>query len=669
MKKYLLLSVFCLLTVSIFARETVNLNHSWKFTPGSEVQKNVFTTVNLPHTYNLDALSGKADYFRGLVNYEKDVEIPAEWKEKKVYIRFKGVNSIANVFINGKHAGEHRGGYTAFVYDISDMLKYGEKNTVWVRVTNALVLDILPLLGDFNMYGGIYRDVDFIITEKEHIALTDYASTGVYVKQLEVNKNLAKTETVVKVSGENNQRITVRVNYKDAEGKVVAKAETSTATKENELVTLNLPIELKKPRLWNGQKDPYLYTVEAEILKNGVVIDKVVEKTGFRYFNVDPNKGFFLNGEHLQLKGVCRHQDREGLGNALYPVHHEEDIALIREMGSNSIRLSHYPQDKYVHQLSDKYGLVLWAEIPLVGPGGYRDKGFVNQESFKENGKQQLIELIRQNFNHPSICFWGLFNELNQRGDDPYNYLVELNELAKKEDPSRITTSASNISGNINEVSEIVAWNLYFGWYGGEPSSLKGWAENTHKQYPNRAIGVSEYGAGASIYHQQEELKKPEAGSYWHPENWQTYFHEEHWKVINETPYLWGTFIWNMFDFGAAHRTEGEIPGKNDKGLVTFDRKDRKDAFYFYKANWNKETPFVHIAEKRIPTAKDKRSFKIYSNCNEVELFINGKSQGKRKGNYGTFTWENISLKDGKIIVEAIGDKLNKDAFEMNREK
>lgn len=636
------------------AREIVNINKSWRFIPGYETRKNVSTEVHLPHTWNQDALSGKEDYYRGLANYEKTINIPEKWKDKKVHIRFKGVNTVANVFVNGVHAGEHRGGYTAFVFDITDYLKFGEDNELWIRVNNAIQLDVMPLLGDFNMYGGIYRDVDIIVTEPEHIALNDYASSGVYITQKDVNKEKASIDTRVLLNGRKGENVLVSVMIKGHNDKTVISDSQQVTLNGDGLQPVTFSYSIQNPRLWNGFKDPYLYTVETELLREGETIDFVSERIGLRYYHVDPNEGFFLNGEHLQLRGVCRHQDRAEIGNALRPDNHKEDMDIIREMGANAIRLAHYPQDKYVYQLCDEYGFVVWAEIPFVGPGGYRDKGFVDQDSFKENGKHQLIELIRQNYNHPSICFWGMFNEVAERGDNPIEYIKELNALAHKEDPYRPTVAASNQGGDMNRVTDIIGWNQYFGWYGGEPSGIGTWADNTHKAYSDKPISVSEYGAGASIYHQEEELIKTVANSYWHPENWQTYFHEEHWKAIDQRPFLWGTFVWNMFDFGAAHRTEGEIKGKNDKGLVTFDRKVYKDSFYFYKANWNKEDPFVYIAERRLTERKKpSQTIKVYSNQPEVELIVNGKSYGKTKGDYGTFIWENIPMQQGQNTVTA----------------
>lgn len=668
MKKKLLLTFALFAGYMSSAKEVVNLNRSWKFTANWEVRHNVFTEINLPHNWNQDALAGVQNYYRGVGNYEKGIDVPSEWSGKVIYLRFKGVNSVANVFVNGVHQLEHRGGYTAFCVDISKSLKYGETNKIMVRANNAPTLDVMPLLGDFNMYGGIYRDVDILVAEPTHISVGDYGSSGVYVTQ-QTTKECAKFETKILIESQGGNAPDLTIELLDKDRNIVTSK--STAVKINEGHGLaNVNFEVKDPNLWNGTKSPYLYELLITLKQDGKVVDVARKKIGFRFFSVDPNEGFFLNGERVQLQGVCRHQDRAEIGNALSKIHHEDDMNIMREMGVNAIRLAHYPQDEYFYDLCDRYGFIIWAEIPFIGPGGYRDKGFVDQESFRNNGKQQLIELIRQNYNHPSICFWGLFNELKTEGDNPCQYLEELNALAHQEDPSRLTTSATNQNNReLNSISDVVAWNQYFGWYGGDPSSIGAWADATHKAYPDKAIGISEYGAGASILHQQEELVKPVANSYWHPENWQTYYHEEHWKEISKRPFLWGTFVWNMFDFGAAHRTEGEINGKNDKGLVTFDRHFKKDAFYFYKANWNREDKFVYIAERRVTERKNKiQKIKVYSNSQQsVELLVNGKSLGAKRGEYGTIIWEDVELCSGENTLEAVVKRENlKDVIVVN---
>lgn len=658
-----LLSLFLLTSESYADRHVVCLNENWSFRFSHQVNKGTARRVDLPHTWNAqDALSGKVDYKRGIGNYEKRIFIKPEYQGKRLFLRFEGVNTVASVFVNRKYAGEHRGGYGAFVIEITDKVDYGKENSVLVRVNNAEQLDIMPLVGDFNMYGGIYRDVNLIVTENVCISPLDYASSGVKLIQDSVSNEYAKVRNVIQLSNGRNadSKLDLSVVVKEGD-KTVKSFSSSVVVQAGKNITHEIPMEFNKPHLWNGMEDPFMYRVEVSIKENGKVLDTVSQNMGLRYYNVDSEKGFFLNGKHLQLKGVCRHQDRAEIGNALRKEHHDEDLAIMLDMGVNAVRLAHYPQDEYFYDLMDRHGLIVWAEIPFVGPGGYEDKGFVDSEMFKENGKQQLIEMIRQHYNHPSICFWGLFNELKEYGDNPIEYIKELNEIAHKEDPTRPTTSASNQGGAINHITDVIAWNRYDGWYGGNPGTLGAWLDDLKKKNPNIKVGISEYGAGASIYHQQEELKQPNPSGWWHPENWQTYYHIENWKIISSRKFVWGSFVWNMFDFGAAHRTEGDRPGINDKGLVTFDRKVRKDAFYFYKANWNKNEPVLYIAGKRCDRRiSNVQTIMAFTNQPEAELFVNGKSYGKVKADeYCIVKWENVILNkvNNDIKVETVKGK------------
>lgn len=647
---------------SLFAQRTnYLLDNGWMFRFSHQVEKNSPTAISIPHTWNAqDALSGKIDYKRGIGNYERKLFIRPEWKGKRLFVRFEGVNSVANVFVNGKHIGEHRGGYSAFIFEITDKVTYGTDNALLVRVNNAEQLDVMPLVGDFNMYGGIYRDVNLLVTEPTCISPLDYASPGVYLTQEKVTKEQADVNARVLLSNKGKAaNVKLKVCVKK-EGTVVWEENREVALAENGEKEVSLPFTLQRPRLWNGQKDPFMYQTEVSLWDGDKEIDKVVQPLGLRYYEVDPARGFILNGEHVALHGVCRHQDRPEIGNALRPQHHEEDMALMLEMGVNAARLAHYQQAEQMYDLTDEKGMVVWAEIPFVGPGGYADKGFVDLPALKENGRQQLKELIRQNYNHPSICMWGLFNELKEEGDNPIPYIKELNELAHKEDTTRPTTSASNQGGDMNFITDCIAWNRYDGWYGSQPHTLATFLDQTHKQHPEICIAISEYGAGASVYHQQDSLKQPVPTGYWHPENWQTYYHMENWKILNERPFVWGTFVWNMFDFGAAHRHEGDRPGINDKGLVSFDRKVKKDAFYFYKANWNKE-PMVYLAEKRVTERTTKpQTFMVFSNLPKVELLVNGESCGTvAPDSYAVAIWKDIPLQPGenRVVVRSVGQK------------
>ena len=651
--------LFMLYGMSMFAqRQDILLNNDWNFRFSHQVQKGTEVRVDLPHTWNAqDALSGKIDYKRGIGNYEKNLFIRPEWKGKRLFIRFEGVNNIADVFINRRHIGEHRGGYGAFIFEITGKVEYGKENSILVRVNNGEQLDIMPLVGDFNFYGGIYRDVHLLITDETCISPLDYASPGVRLIQDSVSHRYAKVRAIVDLSNGSSGNQEVELNVRLLDGQRVVKEGTKNVNLSgNEVMQQDLTFEIDQPHLWNGRQDPFLYQAEVTLFRNGQMVDRVTQPLGLRFYRIDPDKGFFLNGKHLPLQGVCRHQDRSEVGNALRPQHHEEDVALMLEMGVNAVRLAHYPQATYFYDLMDKNGIIVWAEIPFVGPGGYNDKGFVDLPAFRANGKEQLKELIRQHYNHPSICVWGLFNELTELGDNPVEYIKKLNVLAHQEDTTRPTTSASNQMGDLNFITDAIAWNRYDGWYGGTPADLGKWLDRMHKDHPEICIAISEYGAGASIYHQQDSLVKTVPTSWWHPENWQTYYHIENWKTISSRPYVWGSFVWNMFDFGAAHRTEGDRPGINDKGLVTFDRKVRKDAFYFYKANWNREEPMLYLTGKR-NTVRTQRLQTIIAFTNQAgaELFVNGKSYGKTTpDSYAILEWKNVELQPGENEIKVV---------------
>ena len=651
--------LFMLYGMSMFAqRQDILLNNDWNFRFSHQVQKGTEVRVDLPHTWNAqDALSGKIDYKRGIGNYEKNLFIRPEWKGKRLFIRFEGVNNIADVFINRRHIGEHRGGYGAFIFEITGKVEYGKENSILVRVNNGEQLDIMPLVGDFNFYGGIYRDVHLLITDETCISPLDYASPGVRLIQDSVSHRYAKVRAIVDLSNGSSGNQEVELNVRLLDGQRVVKEGTKNVNLSgNEVMQQELTFEIDQPHLWNGRQDPFLYQAEVTLFRNGQMVDRVTQQLGLRFYRIDPDKGFFLNRKHLPLQGVCRHQDRSEVGNALRPQHHEEDVALMLEMGVNAVRLAHYPQATYFYDLMDKNGIIVWAEIPFVGPGGYNDKGFVDLPAFRANGKEQLKELIRQHYNHPSICVWGLFNELTELGDNPVEYIKELNVLAHQEDTTRPTTSASNQMGDLNFITDAIAWNRYDGWYGGTPADLGKWLDRMHKDHPEICIAISEYGAGASIYHQQDSLVKTVPTSWWHPENWQTYYHIENWKTISSRPYVWGSFVWNMFDFGAAHRTEGDRPGINDKGLVTFDRKVRKDAFYFYKANWNREEPMLYLTGKR-NTVRTQRlqTITAFTNLSGAELFVNGKSYGKAiPDSYAILEWKNVELEPGENEIKVV---------------
>lgn len=659
----LLVALFTLLQFTVFSqnseqppRQIIDFNNEWICYPAYDVRRNApKEKLTLPHTFNArQVTAGKINYDREMMIYQKKTSFEA-YQGKRVFIKFEGVNNVAQVYINQQFVGEHKGGYTAFVFEITDLIKWKSENLVTVMASNAYRMDVLPLSGDFNIYGGIHRPVSLIITNENCITPLDYASPGVYISQKNVSHEKATVSVLTKLSLKTaTTKKEVRTGIYNRSGKLLQEQLYTVPTQSTDNAIQDFTIS--KPVLWQAKANPYLYTVKVELLEDGKPVDIITQPLGLRYFHVDSDKGFFLNGQYLDLYGFGKHEDIAGKGSAMSMQDHENDFNLILESGATALRLTHYPHADPVYNLSDKHGVVLWTEIPFVGPGGYTGPGYINHPALQEHARQVLTEMIRQHYNHPSVIFWGLYNELKLDYDDPTPFLKELNEMVKKEDPYRITTAASFLDkGAMNDVTDVIGWNKYYGWYGGKFSDIGVWADRTHTAQPGKAIAVTEYGAGASVYQFTETLKAPAADGRYHPEEWQTAFHEEHWAQLLQRPFVWGKYIWVFSDFGSSIRTEGYTTGINDKGLVTYDRAIKKDAFYFYKANWN-PAPMIHIAGKRNTqrTALTKE-VRVYTNMPEAELYINGKPAGKRKKDaLNRIVWDNLSFTSGKNVIRVV---------------
>lgn len=574
-------------------RTVVRLNDGWIFT-----KEGIAEEVAVPHTWNAeDGQDGGNDYYRGTCSYKKRLEAPIVPENGAVYLEFRGVNSTAQVYVNGELAGRHEGGYSTFRVDITDQLK--AENEIEVFADNAPNDEVYPQKADFTFYGGIYRDVYLIVVPEEHFGLENMGAPGLQVRS-EIQGDSARVRFCAEVSGPaESVRFTVA-----GVGSVVCPVQGKTANGE---------LEIPEVRLWNGRKDPYLYILTAELLKGGEVVDEISTRFGCREFGFDAEKGFILNGAPYPLHGVSRHQDRKCVGNTLTKEMHREDMELIAECGANSIRLAHYQHDQYFYDLCDEYGMIVWAEIPYITK--HMPKG-------NENTRQQLRELILQNSNHPSVICWGLSNEITVSGmsEDLLENHRELVRIAHELDPDRPAVMAHAFMLDVHDplltVADINSFNLYYGWYLGELKENDEWFDHFHKEFPERIIGLSEYGADASPRWQSE---KGERGDY--SEQYQCLYHEHLLRMLSERPYIWSSYVWNMFDFGADGREEGGEKGVNQKGLVTMDRKVRKDAFYLYKAYWSEE-PFVHICGKRrINRTEETTELKVYSNQRKLALY------------------------------------------------
>jgi beta-galactosidase len=641
-------------------RENIRLDSGWRFDqadPAGAEQVNFsdanWTNISVPHNWGWEQAQLGEKYLRGPGWYRRDLNPGRPQPGRRYFVRFEAASTVADVYLNGQFLGEHRGGFGAFCFEITKELSDTGTNLLAVRVSNAPQPDIAPLSGDFSVYGGLYRPVHLIETDEACFTPTDHGSSGVAWLQTSVSATQAVLDVNVEISNgtKSKQPRTLVASVLDAEGKTVAGTEQKIMLMPGLTEPFTLQVTVANPHLWNGRKDPYLYRAVVELRTADGVRDAVEQPLGLRFYRVDPDLGFFLNGQPYHLHGVNKHQDRPIEGWAVSEADLREDVKLISEIGATVVRCCHYQHSDYFYSLCDQAGILVWAEIPQVNE--------INPSpAFAETSRNQLLDLIRQNINHPSIFVWSLFNELWPKNPDPHRELMDLKIVANGEDPTRPTIAATSNEGlpQMNKIPDLLGWNVYPGWYSGWGSKDSFGALLDQRRNDSRHGGfcVSEYGAGANVTQHEQNPAQPKTDGQWHPEEWQALVHEEAWKQMKSRPFIWGTFVWCMFDFAVSTRHEGGTPGRNDKGLVTYDRQTRKDAFYFYKANWSDE-PVLHITDPRYTERTNAvTDVKIYANAGEVELFLNAASQGSRTndGN-AVFRWQNLQLKPGENIVEA----------------
>ena len=608
-------------------RSTLNFNSHWQFTkPGAAP-----VAVTLPHTWNAaDGTDGGNDYFRGTCTYTKEFAAPAHADDEEVWLEFEGAAMTAVVTLNDQELTRHAGGYSTFRANITELLR--DENELTVEVDNSKNDRVYPQKADFTFYGGIYRDVSLMVVSKNHFTLDYFGGPGI-----RITPTVQGADASVQVTTWHDGEGEVSVELLDAAGNTVATGKGPDIT-----------LTIFNAHLWNGVKDPYLYSCKARLVVNGTVEDETTTRFGVRSFKVDPKKGFFLNGKSYPLHGVSRHQDRKGLGNAITREMHDEDMALIKEIGANTIRLAHYQHDQYFYDLCDEVGMVVWAEIPYISE---------HMPNGRENTISQMKELIIQNYNHPCIACWGVSNEITISTKDKKDMLDnhrQLNDLCHEMDKTRLTTLACYaMCGPFNRsahITDMVSWNLYLGWY--VPGFILNdlWMGFFHLCFPNRPFGYSEYGAeGMPNLHSTH----PHRGD--HTEEYQAKYHEYMLRCFKRHPWMWATHVWNMFDFAADARDQGGEPGMNHKGLVTFDRKTKKDSFYLYKAWWSDEA-FVHICSKRfVERTGSTATVKVYSNQSTVALYVNGNKVGEQTGEH-VFTFK-VPL-NGELHIQAVaGDR------------
>jgi beta-galactosidase len=637
------------------ARTTSPLDAGWRFARGdvsrageAAFDDSAWQRVDLPHTYNgVDGEAGGA-YYRGPAWYRRTLTLPALATGHRLVLQFDGAALVAQVWVNGRMAGEHAGGYAAFRVDVTEYLKPGD-NLLAVRVDNATQPDVAPLGGDFTVFGGLYRGVQLIEVDALHFDLLDDGGPGVYVSTPEVSPARASVRVRARVSSPVDGA-TLRLRVLDPQGRTLQSVDRPLAAANDPLAVVEQAWSIERPRLWQGVKDPALHRLSAELLRGGEVVDRLELPFGIRHVAIDPGRGFLLNGERYALHGVnLFHSGRPGHGLAVGPEAIDEDARILADLGVTGLRLVHFQHPQRIYELADRLGWVLWTEIPL-------NSALHDTPAFEANLARQLRELIKQNFNHPAVAIWGLGNEVYQADATSAALLAKMHAVARQEDPQRPTSYAHCCAADddpLTRQTDVVGYNRYFGWYDHNVDELGPWADRVHALTPRRAIALSEYGAGASVLQQEDPPARPVPASPWHPEQYQALFHEAYWRQIRERGYLWGAFVWVGFDLASAGRHEGDRPGINDKGLATYDRATRKDAFHWYQANWRAE-PMVHITSRRFtPRPAGPADIKVYTNAARVMLAVNGVAWPAQTPVDHVATWRGVPLAPGRTRLEA----------------
>jgi beta-galactosidase len=657
---------------SMAARATADLANDWKFIKqdvDATAPATSWDAVTIPHTWNnLDAQKGvrgnpriPGGYFRGACWYERSLDVPAAWKGSRVFIRFEAASIVAQVYLNGESIGEHRGAFTAFCFELTPHLKFGQTNELRVRVDNSNQPDVPPLSGDFNMDGGIYRPVKLIVTDEVCVTPMDFASPGVFetIKSLDDQHASVEIKSLISNGETAEQSPEVETLVKNADGTVVAQHTQTATIAAGQTVASTEVLDIANPHRWNGRKDPYLYSVTVRVHRGNDIVDEVVQPLGLRTVAITQEQGFLLNGKPYPIHGVSRHQDRRDQGWALSAEDHRQDADMILEMGVTAVRNAHYPQSGTWHDLADRNGLLMWDEISLV-------RTINDTPAFTAGSQLEAREMILQLYNHPSIAFWGLFNELGNLPTPPPDVMLKgLKAEVKELDSSRVIVAATDhMNKSYNLIPDWTCYNIYPGWY----RPVTPGPDDTIAQF-SKEIGkrtaLSEYGAGGNPFqHEQGPVVwrgGKMANNPLHPEEYQSAVHEADYAQIAVNPNLWGSFIWTMFDFTSTQKNEGGTVGINDKGMVTQDRAVKKDVFYFYKANWSDE-PVLYITSRRFTQRTNATTdIKIYSNAGAVELSLNGKSQGRRDdGTNGVFVWKDVKLSPGQNQIDASAERNGK---------
>lgn len=674
MEKSLLFLLLFFSAMTAYGKDYIAIGNKWKFSSGTE--------VDIPHSWNaFDGQDGGGDYRRGDGWYRKSVLIPSSAKGKSVYLDIGAACMTTDVYIDGAHVGTHIGGYGRFVFDITKYVKPGKKSLFAIKVNNEDVI-APPRHADFTFSGGIQRDIRLIIANNLHIApvshipnnaylLTgdaDIASPGVKIRQYDVSEASAKIDVTTRVRNSNGKvaNATAEVSVYDRNGNKVTSAIQTASVNEHGDKDITSTLSINKPHLWNGVIDPYLYKVVVTLKENGKEVDSSIQPLGLRYFSVSKTDGFLLNGKSYPLRGFAYHDEHMDKARAITDADRLRDMEIIRNSGANYVRMAHYQHGDYEYDYCDSVGIIVWTEIPCID----FTSTTAQQDTFQHNAATQLYELIRQEYNHPSVCFFGICNEIrrNEPGADVPFIINALNNLAHEEDDTRLTTLAHD-KADISQIEKFGEWNIpdviavnkYVGWYEGSRNDIAAIFEkrlNAVNNFSPKPIGMSEYGAGGSAFvHNVSDVAGGASGSNDHPEEYQAYSHEQVWSVIQSHPWFWGTACWCAFDFASDGRKEGDEAGINDKGIITHDRGVKKDAYFVYQASLA-NFGVIHIKSRRFTNPGNPVTVKAYSNCENLKVRVNGgtwQDMVSTNPSVKLYALEGVKLSDGVNVVEVCG--------------
>ena len=656
----ILLSIIATLILTcnaaIQAKEKFNLNSEWKFSNSTQ-SGNIFEAVVIPHVWiGSNITSGQ---------YTRVLNAPLKWQNKKVFLKFNSVSSSANLLINGRYVGEHKGSFTAFTFDITPFIICGASNTIQLYVNNTKNFDVLPLDSYYYNYGGVTRDIELIIANPDHISLENFGSDGINIRPKRVSEDIAEIDVDVAIAGRagDSIRVTSRILKNDIV--VVQKSVIEKIDFDGHKI-VTIPQVINRPSLWQGKIDPQQYEVEVTLHNMDYQIqDRQRDKFGLRTFGISPSGTFMLNAKEYPLYGVMLTSDRFGSGSGLTKYEIEAEMKDILDLGVTAVRTSPGPLDPYFYELCDKYGIIVWCDFPFIGNPDSFGKDFVNSYLFISNSEKQMNEMLYQYNNHPSIAMWGIYNKVSTKGDSPVSFIDKLNSMAKSFSPDRYTVATSVENGNINYITDLIGWGQYFGWANGGLGDFGIWLRGFNNNWLDLKPSVSDFGAEAKTQHSEYDVKKYKKNATHISETGQNIFHEAHIKEINVAYRFWGYFINSLYDFRSSTKDKAGEDVYTHYGLITYDRSTKKDAYYLYKANWNKDDKFVYITGKRANHKTNNNNITVYSNCESVELFSNGTSMGVVRTTNGIAKWSNIRIINNKSNLIAIGDRKYRDEMKM----